>query len=152
MTHTAEPTIDREDRFMTAAVAHEIQRELIELRERIPDVAGVVVATIDGMLIMHDTHGPQPDTLAAMSAAQVGIGRQFASVAAQGQFHNAVIHSESGYVAVFAADKVALLTVYAATHVDHARLHAEARPAAMRIGALLAGRPAEAPRADPRPW
>jgi len=116
----------------------DLRGELSRLRERLPDMTGALVATVDGLLIVHDTAGLQAETLAAMSAAQLGLGRQFAITTGQGYFEESVTRSDSGYIAVFAAGREALLTVLATTHLNLGRLYHEARPVAARIGALLA--------------
>jgi predicted regulator of Ras-like GTPase activity (Roadblock/LC7/MglB family) len=120
------------------AAKREVLAEIRGLRGRLPYVTGVLVATVDGLLVAHETRGIQPDTLAAMSAAQLGLGQQIAAGAAQGEFLENVTRSAGGYLAVFAAGTSALLTVVAGTELNLGRLHHEARPVARRVGALLA--------------
>jgi hypothetical protein len=124
--------------IVTVAMEQVLRSELTGLRARLPDVTGALVATVDGMLIVHETDGLQPETLAAMSAAQLGLGRQFAMTARQGDFREAVTRSASGCLAVFAAGSDALLTVFATAQLNIGRLYHEARPVAARVGALLA--------------
>lgn len=119
------------------AARHEVLAEIRGLRARLPHVTGVLVATVDGLLVAHDTRGVEPDTVAAMSAAQLGLGRQVAHEAAQGDFLEAVTRTVGGYVAVFAAGSDALLTVIAGADLNLGRLHHEARPVAERLGALV---------------
>lgn len=119
------------------AARHEVLAEIRGLRARLPHVTGVLVATVDGLLVAHDTRGVEPDTVAAMSAAQLGLGRQVAREAAQGDFLEAVTRTVGGYVAVFAAGSEALLTVIAGADLNLGRLHHEARPVAERLGALV---------------
>lgn len=119
-----------------------VQRELLDeieaLRGGLPHVAGVLVAGVDGLLVAHDTEGFEPDLLAAMSAAQLGLGQQLARAVVRGDFQESVTRTSHGYVAVFAAGPEALLTVVAEPDLNLGRLHHEARPVAARIGALLA--------------
>ncbi|MEV4414825.1 roadblock/LC7 domain-containing protein [Catellatospora sp. NPDC049609] len=111
--------------------------EIRELRERLPHVVGVVVASVDGMLIAQDTHGIEPEVFAAMSAAQLGLGQQTIAAVRAGEFRETVTAATDGYVATFAAGPTALLTVIAGRELNVARLHHEARPVAARIGALV---------------
>lgn len=120
------------------AARHEVLAEIRGLRARLPHVTGVLVATVDGLLVAHDTRGIEPDTVAAMSAAQLGLGRQVAQGAAHGDFLETVTRTTGGYVAVFAAGTEALLTVIAGADLNLGRLHHEARPTAARLGALFA--------------
>jgi len=120
------------------AARQEVLTEIRALGGRLPDVTGVLVATIDGLLVAHETRGLEEDTVAAMSAAQLGLGKQIAREVARGDFLETVTRTTHGYVAVFAAGHDALLTVVAGTELNLGRLHHEARPVAARVGAMLA--------------
>ena len=119
------------------AAIPEVLAELTALRSRLPHVTGSLVATVDGLLVIHDTHDVQPESVAAMSAAQLGLGQQLAHGAARGAFLETITRADSGYVAVFAAGSAGLLTVMTTAEANLGRLHHEARPVAARIGALL---------------
>lgn len=119
------------------AATHEVLVELKNLRERLPYITGTLVASVDGLLVAHDTVGVEPESLAAMSAAQLGLGQQIAQATGQGEFLETVTRCADGYVAVFAAGGRALLTVIAGPDLNVGRLHHEARPAATRVGELL---------------
>jgi hypothetical protein len=123
------------------AAKREVMAEIRTLRGRLPHVTGVLVATVDGLLVAHETRDVEPDVLAAMSAAQLGLGQQIARGASQGEFLETVTRTAGGYLAVFAAGADALLTVLSGAELNIGRLHHEARPAAARIGALLAAVP-----------
>jgi len=112
--------------------------EIRELRVRLPHLAGVLVASTDGMLIAHDLPGAEPETFAAMASAQLGLAQQIAATVARGDFEETITRAAHGYVATFAAGTSALLTVVASTELNVGRLHHEARPVAARIGALVA--------------
>lgn len=120
------------------AGTHEVTAEIRALRDRLPHVTGVLVATVDGLLVTHEVAGVQAETLAAMSAAQLGLGQQLARAACQGGFLEAVTRTADGYLAVYAAGANALLTVVGAAELNIGRLHHETRPVAERVGELLA--------------
>lgn len=122
------------------AATTEVLNEIRQLQGRVPHVTGVLVATVDGLLVAHDAQGVEPDTLAAMSAAQLGLGQQLTQGADLGGFLENVTRSTTGYLAVFAAGSTALLTVLATAELNLGRLHHEARPVAERVGGLLATR------------
>lgn len=123
-------------------VVAEVRGQIRDLCGRLPHVTDVLVATVDGLLVAHEAsrHARfvEPDTIAAMSAAQLGLGQQIARGAAQGDFLETVTRTAGGYLAVFAAGSDALLTVTAGTELNIGRLHHEARPVAERVGALIA--------------
>jgi len=118
-------------------VEEAVRAELTGLRARVGDITGALVASADGLLIAEDTEGVHPETLAAMSAAQLGLGRQFAHQATQGEFLESVTRSANGCIAVFAAGTTGLLTVLARAELNLGRLYHEARPVALRLGELL---------------
>jgi uncharacterized protein len=115
--------------------------EIRQLRGRLTEITGVVVATIDGLLVAHDVEGGQaathPETLAAMSAAQLGLGQQIASLCSSGDFRESVTAASGGFVATFAAGPAALLTIIGGPGLNIGLLHHEARPVAARLGALI---------------
>lgn len=111
--------------------------EISELRARLPHVVGVLVASVDGLLIAQDTPTIEPEAFAAMSAAQLGLGQQIVAAMKSGEFRETVTTGTSGYMATFAAGSSALLTVIAGPDLNVGRLHHEARPVAARIGELV---------------
>jgi predicted regulator of Ras-like GTPase activity (Roadblock/LC7/MglB family) len=127
------------------AAEQDVLAEIQALRGRLPHVCGVLVATVDGLLVAHDTQGIEPETMAAMSAAHLGLSQQIANGAAQGDFEEAVTRAANGYTAVFTAGSNALLTVLADAGLNVGRLHHEARPTAARVGELLAAATPRAP-------
>ncbi len=120
------------------AIESAVLEEIKQLRSRLPHVHGVLVASIDGLVIAHDVSGFDPDTFAAMSAAQLGLGQQMAGVLPPGDFRECVTAATSGYVATFAAGDRALLAIVAGPELNVGRLHHEARPAAANVAALIA--------------
>jgi predicted regulator of Ras-like GTPase activity (Roadblock/LC7/MglB family) len=115
--------------------------ELLALRRRLPDVAGTVLAAVDGMLIASDLRdggsAVEAETVAAMCATTLGLGQRFAATVGQGGLMEVVMRAAGGYIATYAAGGGALLTVLAHPHANVARLHLEARRSAERIGRLL---------------
>jgi uncharacterized protein len=112
--------------------------EIKQLRVGLPHAIGVLVASTDGLLIAHDLPaGAQPETFAAMSAAQLGLAQQVALAAGGGDFQETITRAENGYVATYAAGGGALLTVVANSELNVGRLHHEARPVAARVGEIV---------------
>lgn len=136
----------RTGRRHVVGIEREVLVEIRHLRERLPYVTGVVVASVDGLLVAHDVTvdrpdgtsvGVDPETMAAMSAAYLGLAQQLARGAAYGDFQETVTRAVDGYVATFAAGTAALLTVLANAEINLGLLHHEARPVAHRVGALV---------------
>jgi len=131
------PQFGRLGRRRQVAVDQHIAAEIRILRETLPHVTGALVSSIDGLLLAYDAPGIEPETMAAMSAAHLGLGQQIAQGASQGEFSETVTRADRGYVAIFAAGPYALLTVLAGPELNVGRLHHEARPVAARVGDLV---------------
>ncbi len=113
--------------------------ELEALRDRVAGITDTVLATRDGLLIKADTADVDPDNLAAMAAAMLGLARQMAAEAGRGPLHEAVTHSSGGYVATFAVGTSALLVVVGDTGLDATVLYRESRTTVENLGGLLGG-------------
>jgi predicted regulator of Ras-like GTPase activity (Roadblock/LC7/MglB family) len=127
-----------------------ILAELARLRQRLPELAGSVLATADGLVVAHDAHDMEPETLAAMSAAHLGLARRFADTVDHGTLSETVVTCAGGYITTYAAGDDALLTVVTDRRANLARVHLEARRTLTRLAAAL---PAslEPPAPEPAP-
>ncbi|WP_308710256.1 roadblock/LC7 domain-containing protein [Phytohabitans maris] len=97
--------------------------------------------------------GVEAETVAALSAASLGLGQRFAATVQQGHLRETVIQADGGSVVVYAAGRGGLLTVLTRPHANLARLHHEARQVAARLGRIVDGRgitqpPTPAPAAN----
>ncbi|MGI5214438.1 roadblock/LC7 domain-containing protein [Plantactinospora sp. CA-290183] len=110
--------------------------ELHRLRRAVPQISGAVVAAVDGLLVASDLPGADPHHIAALSAACLGIGHRFAHLVGHGPLRESVVRGADGWVVSYPAGPNAILTAVAVPEADLGRLHAEARPAAQRLGAL----------------
>ncbi|GAA1961303.1 roadblock/LC7 domain-containing protein [Kitasatospora viridis] len=115
------------------AVTPDILGELMELRARLPQLSGGLVATIDGLVIAHDTDGVEPEGVAALTAAALGVGARLAEATGQGNFLELLTRGEHGYIATYAAGAFTVLTLFAGPDVNVGLLHFEARRAGTRI-------------------
>ncbi|MFY1637036.1 roadblock/LC7 domain-containing protein [Solwaraspora sp. WMMB335] len=118
-----------------------ILTELHGLRRRLPDVTGSLLSGVDGLLIARDLPAADADSIAALAAASLGLGRRFALTAGHGDLRESVIQGEHGYVAIYSAGSRALLAVIAGPAVDLGTLHVEARRVARMAGDLLQAAP-----------
>jgi predicted regulator of Ras-like GTPase activity (Roadblock/LC7/MglB family) len=122
-------------------VEPEILAELRGLRARVPHLTGGVVATTDGLVIAHDATGLEPEGMAALSAASLGVGTRLTETGGQGGFSELLARGEQGYVATYAAGASLILTVVGSLAMNVGRLHLEARRCSARIGELADGVP-----------
>ncbi|MEV7625492.1 roadblock/LC7 domain-containing protein [Actinoplanes sp. NPDC089786] len=114
-----------------------VLEELGNLRNRLPELSGSVLSTTDGMVVAHDAHGIEPDSLAALAAAHLALARRFAHAVDHGELRESVVQCDGGYISSYAAGPDALLTVVTTGNANLAMVHLEARRSVRRLVALL---------------
>ncbi|MER5719432.1 roadblock/LC7 domain-containing protein [Streptomyces sp. NPDC002132] len=132
------------------AVEAEVLNELNRLRARMPQLTGALAASVDGLVLAQDMPGVQPESLAALTAAALGVGYRMVDLTARGEFCELLVRGAGGYVATYAAGPSAVLTLLADDRANVGRLHLEGRRSGARIAGLMAsrlapGRPAPPP-------
>ncbi|MEU0791122.1 roadblock/LC7 domain-containing protein [Amycolatopsis sp. NPDC005961] len=85
---------------------------LREVADQVDQVAGLLVATHDGLVLADDTKAVEADSVAAMSAAAIGLAAQFTAQARIGESRSALFEGSSGYVCVFPVEGSLLLVVF----------------------------------------
>ncbi|MGW5477903.1 roadblock/LC7 domain-containing protein [Streptomyces sp. NPDC004008] len=115
----------------------EVLDELRRLRTRIPQLTGALAASVDGLVLAQDTAGVEPEGVAALTAAALGVALRLAEATGQGDFRELLVRGVHGYVATYAAGRNAVLTLLAQDRVNVGRLHLEGRRASSRIGELI---------------
>ncbi|MFF0105805.1 roadblock/LC7 domain-containing protein [Streptomyces hirsutus] len=119
------------------AVETDVLDELRRLRTRIPRLAGSLAATVDGLVLAHDVPDTEPEGLAALTAAALGVAYRMTDAAARGEFRELLVRGTRGYVATYAAGSTAVLTLLADDRVNVGRLHLEGRRSGARIADLI---------------
>lgn len=111
--------------------------EMRALRDRVIGITDTALASRDGLIIRADTADIDPDNLAALAAASLGLAQRMAAEVGKGTLREAVTRSGGGYVAIYAVGSVALLVVVADVGLDSIRLERETRATVDSIEALL---------------
>lgn len=111
--------------------------ELGNLRARVPELSASVLATADGMVVAHDAHGIEPDSLAALAAAHLALARRFAHAVNHGELRESVVECDGGYITSYTAGPNALLTLVTSGDANLAMVHLEARRAVRRLMKIL---------------
>src|SRR6185295_9195745 len=114
-----------------------VLQELDRLRAKVPELAGSVLATTDGLVVAHDAHGIEPDSLAALAAAHLALARRFAHAVDHGDLRESVVECDAGYISSYAAGPNALLTLVTSGDANLAMVHLEARRCVRRLISLL---------------
>ncbi|SHN00715.1 roadblock/LC7 domain-containing protein [Actinacidiphila paucisporea] len=118
-----------------------IRTELEGLRARLPEATGALAATADGLLLAADAPGVQAEGFAALTAAALGVALRLTDGAGQHSLRELLVRSETGFVALHAAGREAVIAVIAGPRANVGRLHLEARRSSARLADLLDGVP-----------
>jgi predicted regulator of Ras-like GTPase activity (Roadblock/LC7/MglB family) len=114
-----------------------VLEELGRLRSRMPELTGAVLATTDGLVVAHDAHGIEPDSIAALSAAHLALARRFAHAVGHGDLRESVVECDRGYITSYTAGPNALLTLVTTGDANLAMVHLEARRCVLRLIRIL---------------
>lgn len=88
------------------AAEPEVLDELHRLRARVPQLTGALAASADGLVLAHDTPGVEPDGLAALTAAALGVAIRMAESTGHGDLRELLVRGVHGYVATYAAKRL----------------------------------------------
>lgn len=112
--------------------------QLRALRERVAGITDTVLASRDGLVVTADTADVNPDNVAALAAASLGLAQRMTAEAGQGRLREAITRSSGGCVAIFAVGASALLLVTGDEGLDTGRLHRESRSTVEALEKLIA--------------
>ena len=118
--------------------------EMRELREKVAGVTDTALTAADGLLIAADTADTiDPEALAALAAAGLGLARRTAEATDRGTLRQTVTYGSHGCAATYAVGDTALMVVLGDEGMDVDRLHLAARPALDRIESILTEKASE---------
>jgi uncharacterized protein len=107
------------------------------LRGRVAGITDTALASRDGLIITSDTASNDPDNLAALAAASLGLAQRMTAETGQGKLRETTARSSGGVVAIYAVGTSALLVVVGDRGLDSGRLYRESRPTVEAIEVLL---------------
>ncbi len=115
-----------------------LKAQLENLKNAIPELKGVLLASNDGLPIAHSlTNGGDPNRVAAMAAAASSLGRRVSDSLNAGNLAEVSIQSEDGSLFVYSAGTKAVLAVISPQGGNAGLIHLEARSAAKEISDLF---------------
>lgn len=123
--------------MLPAEAEAEILAELRRLRARVPQLTGALAASVDGLVLAQDSAATEADSVAALTAAALGVAQRLSDCTGQGGFRELLVRGEHGYVATYAAGDAAVLTLIAEPRVNVGRLHLEARRSSLHLSELI---------------
>ncbi|MEU0842837.1 roadblock/LC7 domain-containing protein [Streptomyces sp. NPDC005962] len=120
------------------APSEALVKELTGLRELVLGISESIIATPDGLLVAADTANVQPESLAALSAATLALGKRSAAEVGLGSLREVVTRCNGGYSVVLAVGEQALLVILGDEGLDMSALRRETPAVVERLGGLLA--------------
>lgn len=115
-----------------------LKNHIEALRNAIPELKGVLLASNEGLPIAHSlSNGSDPNRVAAMAAAASSLGRRISDSMGVGTLGEVVIQAEDGALFVYSAGSKAVLAVLSPQGGNAGLIHLEARTAAHDISELF---------------
>ena len=123
---------------MSVGKQEALQQSITTLRTAIPELRGVLVASVDGLSMAHSLSGSEdPNRIAAMAATALGLGKRISEMLGTGELHETSVTGSQGHVYVYAAGPKGVLIVVASAGANIGLIHLEARETASKIAQLL---------------
>jgi len=113
----------------------QLQQILDELKSALPELRSVVVASTDGLPIVHDA--PDAPRIAAMAATALGLGKRISQTTELGNLEETIVRGNQGHFVVYAAGDKGVLALAAPADANLGLIHLEAREFASRLAQAL---------------
>ena len=113
----------------------QLQGILRELKQALPELRSIVVASTDGLPIVHDA--ADAPRVAAMAATALGLGKRISQTTDLGNLEETIVRGNQGYFVVYAAGDKGVLAVSAPSDANLGLIHLEARSYAARLAQVL---------------
>jgi uncharacterized protein len=115
-----------------------LKSQIESLRNAIPELKGVLLASNEGLPIAHSlSNGADPNRVAAMAAAASSLGRRISESMSAGTLGEVSVQADDGALFVYSAGAKAVLAVVSPQGGNAGLIHLEAREAARQIGDLF---------------
>jgi uncharacterized protein len=121
-----------------ADAADQLEHRLARLKEAVPGVRNVLLASSDGYPRAAVLDGLEPASTAALVASACKLGERLAGLTGEGGLRELVVRAAEGYVVMYTVGENGVLTVLTAPSANLARLHLEARDHLDELARLLA--------------
>src|SRR2546421_2320117 len=120
------------------AKVEQLKTQIEALRNAIPELKGVLLASNEGLPIAHSlSNGADPNRVAAMAAAASNLGRRITESMSAGNLGEISVTADDGALFVYSAGAKAVLAVVSPQGGNAGLIHLEAREAAREIGQLF---------------
>jgi len=108
-----------------------------ELRENVPDISGVLIATVDGLSIGTDFPEDEAARVAAMAASSIGLGNRITRTADIGAMKDMLIEGREGMLILYMAGNGGVLAIRAPERSNLGLIRLEGPKAARRAAEIM---------------
>jgi uncharacterized protein len=123
---------------MSVGKQEALQQSLAALRNAIPEIRGVLIASTDGLPMAQNLSGSEdPNRVAAMAATALGLGKRISDTLNAGALTETTVSGTSGQIFLYAAGNKGVLVVVAAAGANVGLINLEARDAVRNIASIL---------------
>jgi predicted regulator of Ras-like GTPase activity (Roadblock/LC7/MglB family) len=115
-----------------------LKNHLDNLRNAIPELKGVLLASVEGLPVAHAlSNGMDANRVAAMAAAASSLGRRISDSMSTGLLNEVSVKGDDGMLFVYSAGTKAVLAVIGPSPSNAGLIHLEARSTAKDIAELF---------------
>lgn len=108
-----------------------------DVRRAIPELTGVMIASADGLPIMHDFPDSVAERVAAMAVTASGVGLKLAERTELGALEESIVRGSSGYLLAYPVGEEGVLVISGPKGCNLGLIRLEARTASRWISELL---------------
>jgi predicted regulator of Ras-like GTPase activity (Roadblock/LC7/MglB family) len=108
-----------------------------QLRENLPDITGVMIASVDGLTIGTDFSEDEAARIAAMGASAVGLGSRITKTAELGEMNDILIEGSNETLIIYMAGTAAILALRAPRRANLGLIRLEGPKAVKKIVELV---------------
>lgn len=115
----------------------ELSNVISGLRSAVAEIRDVLIASTDGLAISHSLSAGDPNRVAAMAAATLGVGKRISTTLSLGDLQETTVKSGDGQVFLYAIGDKGVLVLITQAEANVGLINLEARDAAQRINEIL---------------
>ena len=108
-----------------------------ELRENVPDISGVMIASVDGLVISTDFPENEAARVAAMGASALGLGNRITKTTELGPMHDMMIEGANEILIIYMAGSGGILAIRAPRRANLGLIRLEGPKAADTVAKLI---------------
>lgn len=108
-----------------------------QLRENVPDITGVMIASVDGLAICTDFPENEAARIAAMGASSIGLGTRISDTTELGKLTQMMIEGGNELLIIYMAGPGAILALRSPIRANLGLIRLEGPKAARKVADLV---------------